>query len=176
MMQQKLMRIFVAGALALIVADCSSPNDDALSDDTSSADDAPEFFDGPTTDVPTISSRYFTGGSARISVKGSFQIDADEPLNTAASFGDGEMTWIQFGASGSEEPNATVTFSDIEIGINVAKGRNVATAEASLCSGGSEVSATTVSGHYSCKDIDSYDPDTGNMGKVDIEIDFTSSS
>lgn len=86
------------------------------------------------------------------------------------------MTWVQFGISGSAEPNALMTYSDLEIGITVGKGRNVATAEASLCSGASDVSATTVAGHYECKGIDSYNPATGEMGRVDIEIVFTANS
>ena len=61
---------------------------------------------GQTGGFPTITSRYFAGGSAKVTVSGSVAIDQEVAINTNASFGDGEMTWLQFGASGSEAPNA----------------------------------------------------------------------
>ena len=53
---------------------------------------------------PTISERQFTGGSINLTVTGSAKIDQEIPINTKASYGDGGMTWLQFGNSGSEEP------------------------------------------------------------------------
>jgi hypothetical protein len=44
------------------------------------------------------------------------------------------------------------------------------------CSGGTEVTGTLVSGHYTCPDIVSYDSRTGKMGKVKIEVRFTAKS
>ena len=137
--------------------------------------------DGQTGGVPTISSRYFVGGSAKVTVSGSFQIDQDVAINTQASFGDGEMTWLQFGASGSETPNALITYGVDEVGITVGRGKVIATAgmvtgEQPQCSGTAEVTGTSVSGHYTCVGIVSYDPSTSKMGKVDIEIRFTAKS
>jgi hypothetical protein len=126
--------------------------------------------------VPTISSRQFVSGAAKVTVSGSFQIDEEVAINTAASFGDGEWTWIQFGDSGSEVPNALITYGDGEVGINVGRGKGTATAEGANCSGKVEVTAAAVSGNYTCTGVDSYDSATSRMGKIDIEIRFTANS
>jgi len=131
---------------------------------------------------PPISARQFASGSARMTVKGSIQIDQDVPINTTASYGDGETTWLQFGVSGAETPNVLVTYGDTgEIGIIVGKAKFIATAgvapgEEPQCAGKSDVSATSVSGQYSCRGIVSHDGATGKMGNVDIEIRFTAKS
>ena len=136
---------------------------------------------GQTGRVPTISSRQFVGGSAKVTVSGSVQIDQEVAINTQASFGDGEMTWLQFGASGSEAPNVLITYQPGEVGIIVGRGKSTATAgiitgEDPQCSGKADVTATSVSGHYTCVGVVSYDPATSKMGKVDIEIHFTAKS
>jgi hypothetical protein len=133
-------------------------------------------------DFPKISLRQFVGGSAKLKVIGFFTVDEDVKINTQASYGDGEMTWLQFGASGSEQPNATITYGETkEIGITVAKGKPGATAgimpgEKSACSGRVEVSPKLISGTYTCRGVTSYDPATGKQSKVDIEITFTAKS
>ena len=130
--------------------------------------------------VPKISGRSFVGGSARVTVTGSFQIDADVAINAKASFGDGEMTWIQFGVSGAVEPNALITYGDQGIGIIVGLGKNSATAEPSAedaaCTGEVNVTATSVAGQYTCTGVGSYNPTTGKLGKVNISIRFTAKS
>jgi hypothetical protein len=123
--------------------------------------------------VPTISARTFTSGSAKVTVKGSFQIDQDVAINTVASLSDGEMTWLQFGASGSATPNALITYQDGDFGVSVSVGKRIATAEGTNCKGKVEVSAVLLSGHYTCAGVTSYDPTTSKMGKVDINIVFT---
>jgi hypothetical protein len=126
---------------------------------------------------PTISNRYFNGGgSIKVIVKGSFQVDAEIPINKPASFGDGEMTWIQYGVSGSDEPNVLVTFQPGEVGITVGKSKRTAVAGSDVCKGTVEVTATAVSGHYSCPGVTSYDPSTRGLGTVDIEIRFIAKS
>jgi hypothetical protein len=130
---------------------------------------------------PTISARSFTGGSAAVTVTGTVEFTQDVPLNAQASFGDGEKTWIQFGASGAETPNALLTYGDGEVGVSVGRGRFVATAgimvgDTPQCSGSAEVTAALVSGHYSCPGIVSYDAKTGKMGKVNIDVRFTAKS
>ena len=59
---------------------------------------------------PPISARQFTGGSVKIVVTGSFSVNTDVPINTQASIGAGDMTWLQFGVSGSSEPEALITY------------------------------------------------------------------
>jgi hypothetical protein len=125
---------------------------------------------------PAISQRQFTGGSVKVSVTGSVKIDQEIAINTKASYADGEMTWLQFGESGSEAPEALITYGETgETGISVGKGKFVATGgiipgEKSECSG-----RTLVSGDYTCAGVTSHDPATG-MGKVDIKVRFTAKS
>jgi hypothetical protein len=130
--------------------------------------------------VPKISGRSFAGGSAKVTVTGSFQIDADVAINATASFGDGEMTWIQFGVSGAEEPNALITYGDQGIGIIIGLGKNTATAEPSAedaaCTGEVNVTAGSVAGQYTCTGVGSYNPTTKKLGKVNITIRFTGTS
>jgi len=127
-------------------------------------------------DVPVISARTYIGGSAKVTVTGSFQIDEDIPINTQASYSDGEMTWLQYGASGSEAPNALVTVSPDEVGINVGRGKPTSTFGAVSCTGGMEITGNLITGHYKCPNATSYDPGSGQMGTINVEIDFTAAS
>lgn len=86
-------------------------------------------------------------------------IDEHEP----ARFSDGEDTWLQYGASGSDAPNALFKVSPTEIGIIVAQGKL-------------DVTAASVSGHYVCKGVTSYDPRSGQMGTVSIDISLTATT
>ena len=131
---------------------------------------------------PPISARQFTGGSVKIVVTGSFSVNADVPINTQASIGAGDMTWLQFGVSGSSAPEALITYGDNkETGVTVGSGKHVATGgmmpgEKPTCSGKVEVTATLISGHYVCKGLSSHDSSTGKLGKVDVEVTFTARS
>ena len=129
---------------------------------------------------PAISARSFTGGSAASTVTGTVRFEQDVPINAQASFGDGTMTWIQFGVSGAETPNVLITYNSEsgETGITVGRGKFIATAgvapgETPQCTGKTEVTPTQVSGDYRCPGLDSYDAATGTMGKVDIAVRFT---
>ena len=132
---------------------------------------------------PKISGRSYIDGTAKVTVTGTFSINADIPINKQASFGDDEMTWIQFGVSGSAEPNALITYNagSKEIGILIGRGKQSATGGImiggeSTCSGPTDVSAKLVSARYTCKGLTSYDSGTRQMGKVDIEIILTAKS
>ncbi len=136
---------------------------------------------GQTGKTPTISARQYTAGSATVTVHGVVEIAAEVPLNTQASMSDGEMTWLQYGASGSETPNALITYSLYEVGVSVGKGTFVVTAgimegEKPQCTGSSEVTADMITGHYTCPGMTSHDAATGKMGKVDIEVRFSAKS
>lgn len=126
--------------------------------------------------VPVISARTYVGGTAKVAVTGSFQIDADIPINTKASLSDGEMTWLQYGVSGSEPPEVLVTISTQEVGITVGRGRQTATIGAVNCTGKMNVAADLINGHYNCPGVTSYDPASGGMGKVDIQVSFSATS
>jgi hypothetical protein len=131
---------------------------------------------------PVISKREFREGSARVTVTGSFAFNLDIALNKMASFGDGEATWIMFGVSGSSNPSVAIMYGETgETGVTVAKGKMTATGgiiigEKSECSGSVEVKTALVSGRYTCVGVTSNDPDTGKMGKVNIEVVFTAKS
>src|SRR5262245_7923771 len=78
---------------------------------------------------PPISARQFTAGSIEVRVTGSQSIDATIPINFQASIGDGEVTWLQYGASGSESPNSLITYTQTgEVGVSVGKGKFIVTA------------------------------------------------
>jgi hypothetical protein len=117
-----------------------------------------------------------TAGSAKVTVTGSFQFNEDIPINTQASYSDGEMTWLQYGASGSEAPNALVTVSRDEVGINVGRGKQTATIGAENCSGDMEVTGNSITGHFKCPNVTSYDPVSGQMGTVNIEVNLAATS
>lgn len=131
---------------------------------------------------PPISARQFKSGSVKIVVTGSFSINADVPINAQASIGDGDMTWLQFGVSGSNAPEALITYGDNkETGITVGSGKQVATGgmmpgEKPTCTGSVQVTATLISGHYVCKGLSSHNSSTGSLGKVDVEVTFTARS
>ncbi|MGH7713805.1 MAG: hypothetical protein ACREOG_21150 [Gemmatimonadaceae bacterium] len=61
---------------------------------------------------PSISAREYVSGSVRVKVTGSFSIDDEVAINTKASLSDGVVTWLQFGASGSDKPNALITYGE----------------------------------------------------------------
>ena len=130
---------------------------------------------------PTISGRQFTGGSIKVTVTGSTTIAQEIPINTTASFGDGESTWLQYGASGAAEPNALITYSQTkETGITIGEGKFIVTGgilygEKPTCSGKVSVTATLVSGSYACTGLTSKQA-AGGMGTVDVKVTFTAQS
>lgn len=69
-----------------------------------------------------------------------------------------------------------LTVSSYEVGFGVAKGKQTATAGAEDCTGDMVVTGVSIVGKYSCKGVTSYDPGSGQMGKVDIDIRLTAQS
>ena len=133
-------------------------------------------------DVPTIGARNYVSGSVKVKVTGAFAMDETVTLNTVASIGVGDMTWLQYGVSGSAQPEALITFNDTnEIGILVARGKLQATSgvggnEKPWCTGKVDVTAKRISGQFTCASVTSYDQGTKAMGKVTIEVRFTAES
>jgi hypothetical protein len=126
--------------------------------------------------MPVISQRTYAAGSAHVVATGSFKFTADIALNIPASFSDGEDTWLQYGASGSDAPNALFKVSPTEIGIIFGQGKSTATAGNDTCQGKLDVTAASVSGHYVCKGVTSYDPRSGQMGTVNIDISLSATT
>ena len=127
-------------------------------------------------EVPVISARTYVGGSATVTVTGSFQLKAEIPINQQASMSDGEMTWLQYGASGSATGDVLVTVSLDEIGVSVGRDKKVATAGAADCTGRIDVAARLITGHYTCPGVTSHDPREMGLGKVNIEVRFSAAS
>jgi hypothetical protein len=141
----------------------------------------PSWVSGQSDKIPSISARQYTGGSAKVTVTGAVKFDQEVPINTQASVSDGEMTWLQFGASGSEEPNALITYQPSEVGITVGRGKFITTAgntsgEKPKCPGTVEVTGSLITGHYTCPGATTYDAATGKIATVDIDIRFTAKS
>ena len=174
--------VFVA-SLLLLSAACGSETADTAS---TAADDqsAPaQPADGPTgnsAEALRISDRTYVAGSVKAKVTGFFSADGTQQLNIPASITDDGSTWLQYGVSGSQELNALFTNTEemAEHGMNVSIGPYTVTAVSSSgeCQPKIDVTPVKVSGHYSCKGSTGYNHKTGQMGKVDIEVDFDASS
>ncbi len=181
--------LFVAGGVGLSACGSSTDGRADTADDAREKDEAPQDdatlmrqaaieagIPMPDVAVPVISARTYATGHARLKVSGHFDIDASPGLDTKASISDGGYTWIQYGTSGSETPNATVTIGNGDMGISVAVGRHVATGTSTECTMTTEVTAAKVGGHFQCPKVTGYNQADGSMGDVTIEIDFEASS
>ena len=131
-------------------------------------------------EVLKISNRTYTGGSTQTKVSGFFEVNASQDLNKPASITDDGQTWLQYGVSGAQELNVLVTNAEdlAENGVTIGVGPYsvTATSTSGECRTKFDVTAAKVSGHYSCSGSTGYNQDTGQMGKVDIEVDFNASS
>lgn len=131
---------------------------------------------------PPISGRQFTNGSIDIKVTGAFTMNATVAINTQASFGDGEMTWLQFGIDAGVAPNALITFTTMgEVGIIVQEGKvkgvtGIGGNEKPWCTGTLDVKPAMLAGDYVCSGVPSHDRATDKMGKVNITVKFTAGS
>jgi hypothetical protein len=126
--------------------------------------------------VPQISKRTFSSGTAKLKVTGSFAVDEEIGINKQASIADDGQTWLQYGSSGSDSANVLVTVQPEEVGIGPGKGKDGATAGADLCKGKLVVTPALVTGNYKCTGVTSYNSKTRQMGKIDIEITFTANT
>jgi hypothetical protein len=181
--------LLVAVGIGLVACGSSTEDRADNADDAETSDKAPQDEADlmrqaaieagiPMSDVeiPVITARTYTTGHVQLRVSGHFDIDASPALDTKASISDGGYTWIQYGTSGSEAPNATVTIGNGDMGISVAAGRYVATGTSTDCSMTTSVTATKVAGHFKCAKIAGYNQADGSMGDVTIEIDFEANS
>ena len=123
-------------------------------------------------DIPVVSARTYVSGQMRIDVSGHFDIDGVIELDRVASISDGDYTWLQYGTSGGEAPNATVTIGGGDISVSVAVGRYVATATSTQCEMETDVTPTTVAGHFTCPEVTGYNQEDRSMDNVAIEVEF----
>jgi hypothetical protein len=174
--------IFLA-SLLLLSAACGSETADtpgSASDDESMPK---KPTDGPAStpgEALRISNRTYVAGSVKAKVTGFFSADGTQQLNLPASITDDGSTWLQYGVSGAQELNVLFTNTEglAEHGVNVSIGPYTVTATSTSgeCQPRIDVTLAKVTGHYSCKGSTGYNNKTGQMGKVDIEVDFDASS
>ena len=178
MRHSTLLSILLIGAGIFLVGCGSSPDE---SEDAEPGDGAPTAEPagrggGGSVNLPGISARTFTDGKVKMKVSGFFEVDASQDLNKPASLSDGEFTWLQYGVSGAETANATITFGDGDGGVVIGIGRHTATGTSEVCSIKIDVTDARVSGHLSCPKVAGYNPADGSMGDVEIEVDFEANS
>jgi hypothetical protein len=174
---------FLATSVLLILAGCGADsgetNTSASRDEGASRDQA-ERPGGDGRELLRISARTYTSGTVKAKVTGFFQVDGSQQLNKPASITDEDQTWIQYGASGAQELNVLFTNSTAmaENGVNIGVGPYTVTATSTSgeCKTKFDIKPATVTGHYSCTGSTGYNNKTGQMGKVDIEVDFDAAS
>jgi len=171
----------LVASLVLVLAGCgsgSSESDESAAQDAVAVD--PADMPGGAGEVLVISKRTYTGGSVRAKVTGFFEVDGSPDLNKPASITDDGHTWIQYGVSGAPELNVLFTNDEsmAENGLNIGVGPYTVTATSTSgeCRTKFDVASATITGHYSCTGSTGYNKDSGQMGKVDIEVDFSAGS
>jgi hypothetical protein len=170
-------------SLFLLSAACGSETADTASAAAEAAATPKQPADGATGtsgEALRISNRTYVSGTVQAKVTGFFSADGTQQLNLPASITDDGSTWLQYGVSGSPELNVLFTNTEAmaEHGVNVSIGPYTVTAVSSSgeCQPKIDVTPLKVTGHYSCKGSTGYNNKTGQMGKVDIEVDFEASS
>jgi hypothetical protein len=178
-MQIKLLVAFVA----LATAACGSATDDATESATADAAAPMQYpgmpgFEGA--EPVVISPRTYTGGTVTARVTGFFDVDGSQTLNVPASLTDEDQTWLQYGVSGSPELDVLFTNSQsmAEHGVMVGMGPYsvTTTSTSGECKTEVDVTPTLVKGRYSCTGSTGYNNQTGEMGEVDVEVEFTAGS
>ena len=174
--------VFLA-SFFLLSAACGSETADtasAAADDDAKPTQAADGASGTSGEALRISNRTYVAGTVKAKVTGFFSADGTQQLNLPASITDDGSTWLQYGVSGAQELNVLFTNTEglAEHGVNVSIGPYTVTATSTSgeCQPKIDVAPAKVTGHYSCKGSTGYNNKTGQMGKVDIEVDFDASS
>ncbi|MGB5132155.1 MAG: hypothetical protein WBO00_06045 [Steroidobacteraceae bacterium] len=176
-------KLMLITSLVLALVGCGSGSEGS---DASAAEDAAaaaaEQAGVPSAagDVLVISKRTYTTGIVKTKVTGFFEVDGSQDLNKPASITDDGSTWIQYGVSGAQDLNVLFTNAEdmAENGVNIGVGPYTVTATSTSgeCRTKFDVQPVTITGHYSCTGSTGYNNKTGEMGKVDIEVDFSAGS
>jgi hypothetical protein len=171
-------------AVVLVLAGCGGdsgvPADAGSGDETTgpslaSSEDGGSLLPG-TGDIPVISERTYTSGTAHATVTGFFSASGSVALNLPASLTSGDQTWLQYGNSGAPELNIGVTSNQYDVGVTIGQGTYTVTAGGTDCKNEFNVEPTRLSGKFSCPGATGYDKATGTMGPVDIEVTFDAGS
>ncbi len=176
---QSMLAVLVALALAGCGSDAPDSTGSAPGDAAAFDQDAGPAA-GNSGDALAISSRTYTGGSVQVKITGFFPVDGTQQLNLPASLTDDDQTWLQYGVSGAPELNVLFTNSTsmAEHGLTIGVGPHTLTAVSTSgeCETKVEVTPTLVAGRFSCKGTTAYDKQTGQMGEVDLEVEFDARS
>lgn len=168
--------------LVLSMTGCGSESSDST-DSTGGDESAPPpgfEFPGAGAEAVVISTRTYTHGSVTVKVTGFFEASGSQTLNIPASITDESHTWIQYGVSGAPELNVMFTNNQdmAEHGLTIGVGPYTVTAGSSSgeCQSEFDVTPVLVAGRYSCTGSAGYNKETGEMGNVDIEVEFSAGS
>lgn len=179
MSNQSMLAVLVALALAGCGSDTGDSTESTSEDETAFDPDAGSPA-GNTGDALVISTRTYTGGNVRAKVTGFFTVDGTQQLNLPASLTDDDQTWLQYGVSGSPELDVLFTNSQslAEHSVTIGLGPNsvTATSTSGECQTKVDVTPTLVAGRYTCTGSTGYNSQTGQMGKVDVEVEFSAGS
>ena len=126
--------------------------------------------------VPAVSPRQITGGSAQVNVSGFFGVDTEVPINTGVSYAVETDTWLFYGDTGTQTANVGIRLGEPDTGVEITRGAYRATARGEACTVQVDVTTTSVSGHISCSGVTALNLTDGTTGIVTIEIDFTADS
>jgi hypothetical protein len=120
--------------------------------------------------------RFYKSGSAVVKVAGSFQVDEEIPLTVMPSYtaSDGQ-TWIVYGDETSGAPFVIFTYGPYGYGLAIGRDGRTAVAEFDMCRGDVVVTPATVTGAYTCPEVEFVDR-SFTLLKISIDIRFTASS
>lgn len=176
-------RSMLAVSVAIALAGCGSDTADPANSGSGEEAPAVQHAEAPRTggsQALVISPRTYTGGTVKARVTGFFEVDGTQTLNLPASLTDEDQTWLQYGVSGAPELNVLFTNSTAmaEHGVTIGVGSNTVTATSTSgeCRTRIDVTSTLVTGHYSCTGSTGYNQQTGGMGAVTIEVEFSAGS
>ena len=176
-------RVLLAVFVALAMAGCGSESesdDRTASGDEAAAMQQPEFPGWEKRESVIISPRTYTAGTVTAKVTGFFEVDGRQTLNEPATSTDEDQTWLQYGVSGSQELDVLFTNSQsmAEHGVTVGMGpwSVTTTSTSGECKTEVDVTPTLVTGRYSCPGSTGYNNQTRQMGKVDVEVEFSAGS
>lgn len=172
--------IFALAAL-FVLAGCGSDTGDTAS--SASQEEAAAMEQAALSagggDPLVISERTYTSGTVKAKVTGFFTVDGTQQLGQSG-LTDDDQTWIPYGTSGAQELNVLFTNSTdmAEHGVTIGYGPYIVTATSTSgeCRTKVDVQPATVTGHYSCKGVTAQNNQTREMGKVDIEVEFSAGS
>lgn len=168
---------------AFVLSGCGSNSAESQGADSQGPGAPPQAPDGAksgSNEGVKISNRTYADGNAHVKVSGFFSADGSQHLNLPASITSDGSTWLQYGASGAKDLNVLITNSEDSgengVTIGVEAFTVTGTSTSGECKPKFEVTPTRVTGRYQCKGTTGYDKSTGQMGKVDIDVEFDASS